>query len=115
MNDLSPSEKEKIIELTEFALTPIEGKVTNIGKPSLIKMFFQTENGPKTETQKVVFTVSIKSIVGEDHLLFSDKNGLWNGVRNICHDLAYSNKISESQRDKIIEILWSEEFSSKNI
>lgn len=114
MDDLSQEEKTKLVELTEFALTPIEGKVTRIGSPSVIKMVTQMGDGPQIETQRKVFAISIKSSLGEDHLLFSNGNGIWNGVRNMCQDLAYTNKTSAKDRDAIVSVLWSEEFSAKN-
>jgi len=114
MEDLTQNEKNTLNELTEFALSPIHGKVTRIGAPSIIKMVSQMGDAPQVETQRKVFAVSIKSSIGEDHLLFSVQNGLWNGVRNMCQDLAYSNKTSEKERDEIVGILWSEEFTAKN-
>lgn len=115
MEDLTSEEKSRIGELTKFALTPIEGEITHIGPASLIKMVSQLGLGPQIETERKVFAVSIRSSLGEDHVLFSAQNGIWNGVRNMCQDLAYSNKTSEKDRDKIVAILWSEEFTAKNI
>ncbi len=114
MKELTLNEQNKICELTKIALSPINGMVTQIGQPSIIKMISQIEGGPQTVTQRTIFTVSIKNILGVDHLLFSNQNGLWNGVRNMCQDLAYSTKITEKQRDEIVTILWSETFMSQN-
>lgn len=106
---------EEIIKLIEVALEPIDGKVEGFGDPLKTRHTVRYGNGTERKWVELAYPVTIKTKIGEDviNLSFVFLNRLWDMTWVACHYFAYySNKISENDKEKILDILHSSEFTS---
>ncbi|MCX6722713.1 MAG: hypothetical protein NT094_01435 [Candidatus Staskawiczbacteria bacterium] len=117
MENLDNKTKEKIKEMLEWALEPIQVKV--IGFKNSYEVTHRSKMGdePWKEWKEKLYWVELEKnekkfleTISELHLRKSIMDAVW----VLCHDLCYSSDISEKEKGDILDRLWSKEFLELN-
>lgn len=114
MENLDQETKNKIKELIEAVLEPIEGEMLEFGNVHVKEVYKMKRGGERTlESKDRECCVDINTKYGNNSTWISYNKlneSVWEAVREACYDLVHHNEIDWEDGREILRRLYSDDF-----
>jgi hypothetical protein len=107
--ELTETQKEQVVKIIAFALSPIKGIVESFEKPLTITYGSREGNQPWKERSEVMQQVCIKTKFGEGVIYLSSSYDTPKAVWEGCYDYCRSSDLGVENRNLIAKKLFGEE------